>query len=365
VIARWDWDATEGPGRVLAELAASGIAWIRAPQIVEAASREPWEAAAQLLGERPELVERQPIRPIPGGRSFASGTMAAPFHSDSQTFLGVPPAVQVMACRQAAPAGGESLYLDAWPVIAIIEREAPELFARLFDAPRRFPFVFGDFFGPTVSLRGGSLVFTHTAFPEEGDGVAAALAPFLESTAAIEVRAEAGDLLVAHNHRLLHGRRAFDGGRGFEAPPAGSAEQLERAPRRQAGVVREFTRLLVWRREVLPCPEGWRMRAERAVAVAKEGLSGAPRALRERFGLVDSPDPGAGRRLRAVLDLLRGVPAGVLAVRESVPELELYRWRSAALCAGLTALAVEPDHADDRDVHTALAQLVARARRPV
>jgi gamma-butyrobetaine dioxygenase len=341
VIARWDWDATEGPVRVLAELAAPGVAWIRAPQIVEAADRDPWEAATHLLGERPELVERQPIRPVAGGRSFASGQMAAPFHSDSQTFLGVPPHVQVMACRQAAPDGGESLYLDTWPLIATIEREAPELFARLFDVPRRFPFYFGDFFGPTVSLRGGSLAFTHTAFPEEGDKVAVVLRPFIESAAVIEVRAEPGDILVAHNHRLLHGRRAFEG-------------------------PREFTRLLVWRGEGLPSPEGWRRLAERAAAELKAALeeAQAPSAARERFGLAEEPDRLARWHLGVVLDLLRGVPAGVLSAREGVPEPELYHWRSAALSAGLAALAAGPDHADDRDARAALAQLTARARRP-
>ena len=303
--------------------------------MVEAAERDPWAAAARiLLGDRPDLVERQPIRAVPGGRSFSSGAMAAPFHSDSQVFLGVPPHVQVMACRQAAPSGGESLYLDTWALIATIEREDPELFARLFEVPRRFPFVFGDFFGPTVSLRGGSLVFTHSAFPEEGDGVASALRPFLESAAVIEVKAEAGDVLVAHNHRLLHGRRAFDGS--------------ERA----------FTRLLVWRRDPLPSPEAWRALAQDAAARLKASLPTASAPVRERLGLADEPDPQARRRLRVVLDLLRGVPAGVLSAREGIPEPELYRWRSTALSAALVALAADDD-AEEPELRAALAALLA------
>jgi gamma-butyrobetaine dioxygenase len=64
--------------------------------------------------------------------------------------------------------------------------------------------------------------------------------------------------------------------------------------------------------------------------------------VREPRGLADEPDPQARRRLRVVLDLVRGVPAGVLSAREGVPEAELYRWRSAALAAGLNALAEEP-----------------------
>ena len=38
----------------------------------ELAERDPWEAATRLVGEPIELVERQPIAPVPWGRSFAS-----------------------------------------------------------------------------------------------------------------------------------------------------------------------------------------------------------------------------------------------------------------------------------------------------
>jgi hypothetical protein len=293
---RWDWDAGAGPEHLVAELAATGLAWIHAPGLVEAAERDPWAAAARILGERPELVERQPIRALPGGRSFSSGTMAAPFHSDSQMCLGVPAQVQLMACRRPAASGGESLYLDTWLLLERIEREAPDLFAHLFETSRCIPFVFGEVFGPTVSLRGGSLVFTHSAIPEEGDAVARDLRSFVESAPPIEVRAEAGDVVAIHNHRLLHGRRAF-------SDPA-----------------REFLRLLVWRPGPFPAPDAWHARASRAAA------GGEP------------SDPAARHRLSVVLELLRGVPAGVLSKREAVPEPQLYRWRDEALASALVAL---------------------------
>ena len=295
---RWDWDAGAGPEHLVAELAATGLAWIHAPGLVEAAERDPWAAAARILGERPELVERQPIRAIPGGRSFSSGTMAAPFHSDSQMCLGVPPHVQLMACRRPAESGGENLYFDTWPLLGRIEGEAPDLFGRLFETSRRIPFVFGDVFGPTVSVRGGSLVFTHSAIPEEGDDVARDLRSFVESAPPIEVRAEAGDVVAIHNHRVLHGRRAF-------SDPA-----------------REFLRLLVWRRAAFPAPEAWRERARRTGP-------GDP---------ADLSDPAARRRLGVVLELLRGAPAGVLSAREGLPEPQLYRWRDEALTSALVAL---------------------------
>ena len=34
---RWDWDAASGPSRLVAELAETGLSWIRAPELVEVA----------------------------------------------------------------------------------------------------------------------------------------------------------------------------------------------------------------------------------------------------------------------------------------------------------------------------------------
>jgi gamma-butyrobetaine dioxygenase len=298
--ARWDWAPDTGPRRLDAALAETGVAWVRAPELAEAAPREPWACAERLMGERPVLLERQPIRAVRGGRSFSSGQMAAPFHTDSQTLLGVPPHVQVMACGASSETGGENLYLDAWALLARVEREDPELAAALFRTVRRFPFVFGDVLGPTVSVRGGSLVFTHTARPLPDDAVAARLRPFVESEPVIEVRAAAGDLVIIHNHRVLHGRRAFDDAR------------------------RSFTRLLIWRARPWPAPSAWRARAE---AEGNEAAEWSEAAGGDR-----------GHRLAVVLELLRGVPPGVISAREGVTEAEIYRWRDAVLRAGAASL---------------------------
>jgi hypothetical protein len=298
---RWNWDPETGPGRLTAVLADTGVALLRAPELAEMAPRDPWACAERLFGERAVLLERQPIRAVPGGRSFSSGRMAAPFHTDSQTLLGVPPHVQVMACGAPSDDGGENLYLDAWALLARVEREDPELLAALFTTVRRFPFVFGDVGGPTVSMRGGSLVFTHTARPLSDDTVAARLRPFVDSAPVIEVRAAAGDLVVIHNHRVLHGRRAFDDAR------------------------RSFTRLLIWRARPWPAPSAWRARAE------SKGKA--------EWDWSEAAGGDRGRRLAAVLELLRGVPPGVISAREGVPEAEIYRWRDAFLRAGAASLA--------------------------
>lgn len=243
--------------------------------------------------------------------------MPAPFHSDSQMLRGVPPHVQVMACHRAAEAGGEGLYLDTWALLTRVEREEPELFARLFTTLRRVAFVFGDVFGPTVSLRGDSLVFTHGARPLPDDSIASRLRPHLESTLVMEVRAGAGDLVLIHNHRVLHGRRAFeDDGRAF-------------------------TRLLVWRHQLWPAPSPWLERAAAEARALSERLREAPAAIRAGFGLADPTPPDAARRLGIVLELLRGVPAGMLSAREGVSEPELYGWRDAVL-GGATENVVSP-----------------------
>jgi hypothetical protein len=228
--------------------------------------------------------------------------MAAPFHTDSQTLLGVPPHVQVMACGASSETGGENLYLDAWALLARVERDDPELGVALFRTVRRFPFVFGDVLGPTVSVRGGSLVFTHTARPLPEDTVAAGLRPFLETEPVIEVRAAPGDLVVIHNHRVLHGRRAFDDAR------------------------RSFTRLLIWRARPFSAPSAWRARAE---VEGKEADAG---------DWSEAAGGDRGQRLAVVLELLRGVPPGVISAREGVTEAEIYRWRDAVLRAGVASL---------------------------
>ncbi|HVQ31042.1 MAG TPA: hypothetical protein VMV21_15730, partial [Vicinamibacteria bacterium] len=57
----------------------------------------------------------------------------------------------------------------------------------------------------------------------------------------------------------------------------------------------------------------------------------APAPIRSAFGLAELVPADGSRRLGIVLELLRGVPAGVLSAREGVPEPQLYGWRDAVL----------------------------------
>lgn len=280
----------------------------------EDAGRDPWGYAERLLGVRPRMVERQPIKAVEGGRSFASTSRFTPLHSDSQLFDGGPPDLQVMACLHADEGGGESLLLDTWPLLEAIEQHDPRLFAALFQASRVHPFVFGDVVGPTVALRGGSLAFTHSPRSAE-QPVGQLLAPWLERFPPRTAAVKAGETLLVDNRRALHGRRAFTDPR------------------------REFTRLLVW----LPAPLARHPRHEAlAAGVAAQGgrsLDGASAEERRRAGHPGEALPGAEEKLQLVMAMLRGAPPGGLAARHRVPEPALYAWRDEALRAALEALA--------------------------
>jgi hypothetical protein len=278
---------------IRAELAERGFVVVPRERNPLADWPEPWDAVQRVLGERPLMAERQPIQARPGGRSFASSQEVAPLHSDSQDFLGASPTTQLMHCERASDEGGESVLLDTWAFAAELERREPELFASLFRVRRRFPFVFGEVEAPTLSLRGGQLTFTHAPRLAPGDALGAALQRQLDAAPKLALKVREGELLVVDNLRVLHGRRAF------------------------ADPKRRFTRILAW----MPRPHG---------------ANAALQALAEKHGGavgVELP-----RALRIVLEMLTGVPPGVLAAREGVPEPELYRWRSRALEAAARAL---------------------------
>lgn len=317
------------------ELAARGYAVIRdaPPELSPSeAARAPWLFAERLLGAKSRMVERQPIKAVPGGRSFASSAGPAPLHTDSQLFAGAAPDVQVMVCARAADRGGEHLFIDGWALLDRVRDEDPDLYRLLFEAPRRIPFVFGDVFGPTVALRGGALTFTHAPRVLRDDAIAVRLARFVDASPVIELATRAGEILVADNHRMLHGRRAFE------------------------GQAREYVRLLVWSGVALGAPEVHRAYAARVASGAAARLASAPEAVRRRLGL--TPRAATEARLAVVLEMLRGTPPGVLAAREGIPEPELYRMRDVALAAAEAALAATPLPGDDE---ATLSAITARA----
>lgn len=265
-------------------VARQGWAVVAAPDLGRAAPSDPWTVAAQLAGHPVAMVERQPIRAVQGGRTFASGRGPAPLHTDSQLHHGVPAHWQVLFCVQPARAGGESLLLDTRAVLTATH--GTSLGDALFDVVRRHPFVFGDLEGPTVARAGDAIVYTGTPVAE--DDVGRALVALYERLPLITLKLQPGEVLVVDNHRCLHGRTAFDGPRTLE-------------------------RLLVWL-ATPPPPDPWL--SARARGVLTRPLDRAD---------VQLPDEMHARAI--VQDMLRGVPPGVLAQRHRLAEPLLYLLR--------------------------------------
>jgi hypothetical protein len=266
---------------IRAELDERGFAAARSmPDLAREAAIAPFEAAARVLAETPLFVERQTIRPIDGGRSIASTSGESPLHTDSQMILGVPATAQILVCVRAAKRGGASTFVDAFAVLGRLEREDPRAFAAAFEDAIVQSFYFGEVRGPVVARRGGHLAVTLAPAVKTPFHAAIAEAP------RVEIALHEGDVLVASNHRMAHGRTAFEG-------------------------ERELLRLLVW--------------LERPLA--------APPALVERAHEVANVMPDALVRMRAVASLLRGVPPAKIARDLGITEAALYAMRDRALGA--------------------------------
>lgn len=250
---------------------------------------EPWAFVHELIGMRPEMVERQPIRPVEGAKSFAGSAAFTPFHTDSQDFFGAPPGLQVMVCRRAAAIGGQIRLLDGWALLDRLERTDRALYDALADTPRLHRFYFGDVTRPTVAEARGHFAWTHSPIPAT-DRIGVALAREIEREPVIELAVRAGQTLIVDNHRMLHGRTAF------------------------SGTERDFVRVLAWFAEPL---------AEHRRHHGARGGSGLG-------------------RLTVVLEMLAGVAPSRLAAREGITEAELYEWRNRALAEAKAAL--EPRH---------------------
>lgn len=268
-------------------------AWSTTPEALrESAAASPYAFAARLLGVEPLMVERQPIRPIDGGRSFASTRVDTPLHTDSQMFLGVPAAIQILVCVKPAPRGGESVLVDGSRLVARLEHDDAALASALFDVDRVQRFYFGDVTGPTIARRSGHLAWTVAPVGASDDDVGRRLAAALAHEPRIAHTLRAGEALVASNHRMLHGRGPFEGDR-------------------------ELVRLLVWLERPLGADPRQASRAREVSPPLAETT------------LV---------RVRAVLAILRGVPPAKVASDARVNEATLYAWRDAFMRSGASAL---------------------------
>jgi len=272
------------------------------PSWVRAVVEEPWDVAravAARFSSDVATIERQPIRAIAGGRSFASNDGPAPFHTDSQLHRGRPAHLQVLFCVRPATSGGTSLVADTHTLLDEVAHTDPALHDALFRTPRSFPFVFGDFVASTVAAVERDLFFTHS--PRANDPIGAEVARHLERIPLTRIDLRQGEVLIVDNHRCLHGRTAF-GDR-----------------------TRELQRLLIWLTEPPAVDEERRARALReGHAPRRTGVAPAIAAI-----------PPEHRRA-LVEEMRRGVAPGFLAAEHQMPEAFLYVFRDeyTAPCPG-------------------------------
>lgn len=270
--------------------------------------RRPWELVRRILDAPPEMVEHQIIRAVRGGRSFASTDVETPLHADLQLHWGRPADLQIMVCHRPAARGGESLLADMFGALRDLAiREAP-LVRALCTAVRRFPFISGAIERPTLSFFGDRLALLHAPVATPGDPHFDRVAELARKHAA-RVRLERGQVLVADNHRVLHGRTSFDDEK------------------------RELHRYLVWTRDPRPTPDPLNDIARAAMDAARR--RGEPWS----FDPAPAFDPETKRTLTVALRMLAGESPGALARTEGIPEADLYRIRDLVTSAGAAALA--------------------------
>ncbi len=144
-----------------------------------------------------------------------------------------PPGIQFLHCLVADAPGGESTLADGFWIADRLRDEAPQDFRLLCEVP--IPYRFHDddndlrFETPVIGLGADGAyreIRFHNALmaplavpPAMVEPIYAALRRFdaiaRSEAAQVVVRLQPGDVMVFHNRRVLHGRKAFDPGGGY------------------------------------------------------------------------------------------------------------------------------------------------------
>jgi hypothetical protein len=157
-----------------------------------------------------EMAERQPIRPISGAKSFAGSAAFTPFHADSQDFLARRPASRSWcagatrrsaASRACSTAGSCSIASSAPTAPCTTRSHARHACTGSNSATSR---------ARPSPIGAGHFVWTHSPI-QATDRIGLALTREIEREPVIELAVRAGETLLVHNHRMLHGRAAFCG----------------------------------------------------------------------------------------------------------------------------------------------------------
>ena len=218
-------------------------------------------------------VQAEPVAKL----GAKTGMAQAPHIDDA--FYYSPPGIDVFHCLANVDCGGMSTYVDGFAVAESVAAEAPDAYRLLTTVPighiRRHP---GEIDlrsrGPLISLDelgrpSGIRYFDRALAPLEADFDAVealydAIRQFSRRMASAEftasVRVAAGEGMLIDNHRVMHGRTAFD-------PAAGRHIRLCHVPRDEFhGRLRELARTLD--------PASWDLHLPQGSAIA--GPTAAP-----------------------------------------------------------------------------------------
>lgn len=269
-----------GPAQVLADLQQDGSVWCHAPRVVEQFISAPWPTLEGFLGFRPARIEILRIAHRNRHTSYVFSKQEARLHTDQAATL-FPP-VQLWLCIRPAAKGGESKLLDTWSLLDELANNDPKLLDQLFMRPRKMEFSTLTVRRPTFTLNEGYLMCTHPPLVAKRDPVGRKWFALVNASPVRTLKLDAGDILVNHNHRVLHGRTAF------------------------SDSARELIRIHVWLPRPLSAPDAYVKRAKRAIAKRVAGT--VPNGARPR-------DIGALMRLSFVQEALGSIADGKTADR--------------------------------------------------
>lgn len=196
------------------------------------------------------------VTPKPDGTSIVSSNIYGDFHTDGDTWL--PAHLQILLVDEAASKGGESMLLDGWSLVQGLRSSNPEAHSALFEHVRAIRYVNDLWLGPTVACRQQNVFINHS--PNLTDELGKLLMSEAHRAPCARFLMNRGEFYVSNNHRMLHGRSAFEGRR-------------------------RLLRFMVWLRKPLPAPPAMRRRAERAQEAIERTLRSQPRYVQSCFGM--------------------------------------------------------------------------------
>lgn len=209
MIKRFDWLPSGGPQKLWTNLREDGIAWFRLPNAIAEAEKNRYLFVEKILKRKAEDVQFFEVKVIEGTTSYQTTNSDALFHSDISPQK--QPDLQVMLCKNKAKSGGESQFIDTWKILAKIKKKDPHLYKLLFTHNRPIRTIVGLYWTPTFSWRHKNFVCSHVPFVCQCDDIGKQFLEWVNREKPIELLLEPGDVYVANNLRMLHGRKAFKG----------------------------------------------------------------------------------------------------------------------------------------------------------